>query len=134
MKEKDIFSFKICKFPFIFYFHFLCNMKMKIWYFDLQLIIWDLNRNYSLLSYQKKRRRQKLMTELFSFEMRNHASFTEMNMMLMTVTKAQLLSFDSWNMRYTSSKLSDLLKNVTIIKTLFFLINRFCLSCAFFFL
>ena len=33
--------------------------------------------------------------ELFSFEMRNHASFTEMNMMLMTVTKAQLLSFDS---------------------------------------
>ena len=33
--------------------------------------------------------------ELFSFEMRNHASFTEMNMMLMTVTKAQLLSFDN---------------------------------------
>ena len=48
----------------------------------------------------KKRRRQKLMTllinqELFSLEMRKYASFVEMNMILMTITKAELLSFDS---------------------------------------
>ena len=30
---------------------------------------------------------------LFSFEMRKYAFFTEMNMILMTITKAQLLSF-----------------------------------------
>ena len=46
------------------------------------------------------RRRQKLMTllinqVLFSFEMRKCASFAEMNMILMTITKTQLLSFDS---------------------------------------
>ena len=32
---------------------------------------------------------------LFSFEMRKYASFAEMNMILATVTKAQLLPFDS---------------------------------------
>ena len=30
---------------------------------------------------------------IFSFEMRKYASFPEMNMILMTITKAQLLSF-----------------------------------------
>ena len=35
---------------------------------------------------------------LFSSEMRKYASFVEMNMILMTITKAQLLSFvDSSN-------------------------------------
>ena len=48
----------------------------------------------------KKKRRQKLMTllinqVLFSFEMRKYASFAEMNMIHMTITKTQLLSFDS---------------------------------------
>ena len=48
----------------------------------------------------KKRRRQKFKTLLikqilFSFEMEKYASFAEMNMMIMTITKAQLLSFDS---------------------------------------
>ena len=37
--------------------------------------------------------------------MRKYASFAEMNMKLTTVTKAHLLSFDNWNMRYPSLKL-----------------------------
>ena len=41
---------------------------------------------------------------LFSFEMRKYASFAEMNMIITTITKAQPLLFDSWNMRYPSSK------------------------------
>ena len=55
-----------------------------------------------------------------------------MNMILITITKTQLLSFDSWNMRYQSLKFcnSYLLKNFTLIKALFFLLNRFCLSYA----
>ena len=71
---------------------------------------------------------------LFSFEMRIYVSFSEMNMILMTITKAQLLSLDSWNMRNPSSKFcsSYLLKNFTLIKALFLLKNRFCLSCVFF--
>ena len=32
---------------------------------------------------------------LFSFEMRKYASFTEMNMILMTIKKAHLLSFNN---------------------------------------
>ena len=56
----------------------------------------------------KKRSRQKLMTllinqVLFSFEMRKYASFVEITMIRMAITKAQVVSFDSWNMRYTSS-------------------------------
>ena len=71
----------------------------------------------------------------FSFEMRRYASFAEMNMILATVTKAQLLPFDSWNMCYPSLKFcnSYLSKNFTLIRALFFLINRYCLSCVFFF-
>ena len=54
-------------------------------------------------------RRQKLMMllinqMLFSFEIRKYASFAEMKMILMAITKAQLLSFDDLNMRYPSSK------------------------------
>ena len=50
----------------------------------------------------KKRRRKKLMTLLInkvplSFKMRKYASFAEMNMILMNITNAQLLSFDSSN-------------------------------------
>ena len=89
----------------------------------------------------KKKRRQKPMTQLinqvlFSFEMRKYASFAEMNMILMTITKAQLLSFDSWNMRYPPSKLrnSYLLKNFTLTKALFFLVNKFLPVMCFFFL
>ena len=71
---------------------------------------------------------------LVSFEMRKYASFAEMNMILMTITKAQLLLFDSWNMRYPPSKFlkSYLFKNFTLIKTLSFRINRFSLSCVVF--
>ena len=53
---------------------------------------------FTLVSKKKERSKTDdvlINQELFSFEMRNHASFTEMNMILMTVTKAQLLSFDS---------------------------------------
>ena len=32
---------------------------------------------------------------LFSFEMRKYASFSEINMILMAITKEQLLSFDN---------------------------------------
>ena len=69
---------------------------------------------------------------LFYFEMREYASFAEMNTILMTIAKTQLLSLDSWNMRYPSLKFcnSYLLKNFTLIKALFFLLNRFCLSYA----
>ena len=57
----------------------------------------------------KKRRRQKLVTLLtnqilFPMKIRKHASFAEMNMILMTTTKTQLLWFDSLNMGYPSSK------------------------------
>ena len=47
--------------------------------------------------------------------------------------KAQLLSFDSWIMRYPPSRLCNCywLKNFTLIKILSFIINRFCLSCFF---
>ena len=41
---------------------------------------------------------------LFSFEMRKYANFAEMNMILMAIAKAQLLPFNSWNMRFPSSK------------------------------
>ena len=70
----------------------------------------------------------------FSFEMRKYASFDKMNMILATIRKAQLLPFDSWNMHYPSSKFcnSYLLKYFTLVKALFFLINRIFLSSAFF--
>ena len=74
---------------------------------------------------KKKRRRQTLMTllinlVLFSFEMRKYASFDEMNIILMIITKVQVLC-------YPSSKFcnSYLLKNFTLIKALFFLIKHF---------
>ena len=44
--NKSIFLIQIYKFPFIFYFQFLWNMKMKCWYFDSRLTTWDYNRNY----------------------------------------------------------------------------------------
>ena len=62
---------------------------------------------------------------LFFFEMRKYASFAEMNMILIIITKAQLLPFVSSNMRYPFSKFYS-------YKTLFFLINRFFLLWAFF--
>ena len=87
----------------------------------------------------KKTRRQKLMTllinqVLFSFQMRKYSSFAEMNMIIMTITKAQLLLFDSRNMRYPSSKFhySYLLKSLLLLWLLFFFINRFFLTCVFF--
>ena len=56
-ETKEYFWFQIYKFPFIFYFHFLCNMKIKCWIFDSYLTTWDLNRNYCsffmLYLYQK---------------------------------------------------------------------------------
>ena len=62
---------------------------------------------------------------LFFFEMRKYASFAEMSMILIIITKAQLLPFVSSNMRYPFSKFYS-------YKTLFFLINRFFLLWAFF--
>ena len=73
-------------------------MKMKCWCLNSQLTSY-LNRNFPFYvkkySRIKKRRLQKLMTLLinqilFYFEMRNYASFAEMNMILMTITKATL--------------------------------------------
>ena len=79
----------------------------------------------------KKRRRQKFKTLLikqilFSFEMEKYASFAEMNMMIMTITKAQLMSFDNWNMRYPSSKFYWLLRTLIYWKIfLLYLILHF---------
>ena len=74
----------------------------------------------------KKSTRQKLMAlfinqVLFSLGMRKCASFADMNMILMTSTKAQLLSFDNWYMPYPSSKFcnSYMWKNFTLIKAPF---------------
>ena len=87
----------------------------------------------------KKSRRQKSMTLLinqilFSFENWKYGSFAEINMIYMITTKALLLSFDTWKMHYQASKFCNfyLLKNYPLIKRLFLLINRFCLSCVFF--
>ena len=111
-------SFQFYQFPFFFYFHFMCYFQ----YFRM-----------------KKTRRQKLMTllinqVLFSFQMRKYSSFAEMNMIIMTITKAQLLLFDNRNMRYPSSKFhySYLLKSLLLLWLLFFFINRFFLPCVFF--
>ena len=41
--------------------------------------------------------------------MMNYASFIEKNMIHLAITKAQLISFDIWNMRYPSSKFSKAL-------------------------
>ena len=41
---------------------------------------------------------------IFTFETRKYASFSEMNMILVTTKCAQLMSFDSRNMYYPSSK------------------------------
>ena len=100
--NKRYFQFQIYKFPFIFYFHFLCHIKMKCWSFDPQLTTWNLNRNYCSFIMLKKyfriknTRRQKLMTllinqVLFFLEIRKDASFTEISIILTTFTKAQLL-------------------------------------------
>ena len=113
---------------------------MKCWYFDSQLTTWGLSRNHCFFFMFrksfciKKRRRQKLMTllvkqVLYSFEMRKYyASFVEINMILRL--KSQLQPFNSWNMRYSSSKFcnSYLLRNFTFIKALFFITNWFSLS------
>ena len=89
----------------------------------------------------KKKRRKKLMTFLinqvfFSYEIRNYTSFAKMNIIFITITKAQPLSLDKWNIHYPSLKFcnSYLLKNFTLSKALFFVINRFCLSCVSFFI
>ena len=81
----------------------------------------------------KKRRRQKLMTLLINQVL--YAPFDKMNMIHMTITKAQLQSF-RWDLRYPSLKFyyPYLLKNFTIIKAIFFPRNRFAMSCGFFFL
>ena len=65
--------------------------------------------------------------------MRKYASLRDTNMILMTTKNTQLLSFGSWNMRYPTSKFYyfGLLKNFTLIKAPFFLINRFCPSVFF---
>ena len=75
-----------------------------------------------------------VVNKLGTLEMRKYATFAAMNMILMTITKAQLLPFDGRDMRYPSLKFcnSYLLKNFTLIKALFILINRFYLSYSFF--
>lgn len=62
--------------------------------------------------------------------MRKYASLRDTNMILMTTKNTQLLSFGSWDMRYPTSKFYyfGLLKNFTLMKAPFFLINRFCPS------
>ena len=84
----------------------------------------------------KKRRSQKLMTYLInqvliSFQTSKYTSFAEMNMILISCYKSrELLSFDSWKMRYLSSKFFDshLLRNFTLIKALFFVMSCFFLA------
>ena len=106
--------------------------------FDSQFRTWDLNRNYCALfmlknTFTSKRRSQQMMILWRSDE--------KIMLVLLEVSrkgvqyheKAQLLSFDSWNMRYPPSRLcnSYWLKNFTLIKILSFIINRFYLSCFF---
>ena len=72
----------------------------------------------------KKKGIQKLITllmnqVLFPFKMKRYASFVEMSMIHITISKAQLLSFVThW-------------KILLLLKHLLFLINIFCLSCVF---
>ena len=74
----------------------------------------------------KKKRIQKLITllmnqVLFPFKMKKYASFVEMSMIHITISKAQLLSFvTQW-------------KILLLLKHLLFLINIFCLPCVCFF-
>ena len=74
----------------------------------------------------KKKRIQKLITLLmnqviFPFKMKKYASFVEMSMIHITISKAQLLSFvTQW-------------KILLLLKHLLFLINIFCLPCVCFF-
>ena len=74
----------------------------------------------------KKKRIQKLITllmnqVLFPFKMKKYASFVEMSMIHITISKAQLLSFVThW-------------KILLLLKHLLFLVNIFCLPCVFFF-
>ena len=132
-------------------------MNMKCFYFDSQLTIWGLNRNYcsffmlkTLFHVKnyfriKKRRRQKLLFFFLvwaisppigehdvvnkpgTLEMREYVSSADINMILMAITKAQQLSFDSWKKRFPYA----LLEHFTLIKALFLLINRFYLSSFF---
>ena len=58
--------------------------------------------------------------------MEKYVSFAEMNMMIMAITKAQLMSFDSWNMLYPSSKFYLLLRTLIYWKIfLLYLILHF---------
>ena len=145
--EKRIFLISNLQIPI----HFL--LSLLVWNINEMLVLWLAVSNMRpqqkllFLFYVKKYfrikkwRRQKLVRMLlnqvlFSLEIRKYASFAEMNIMLMTIKKAELLSFDSWNMHCLSLKFCDscLLKIFSLIKALFFLINRFCLPSVFFFL
>ena len=55
-------------------------------------------------------------------------------MILMTTTKAELLSFDCENMRYPSSKFCNLLKIFTPIKASSSILSVMCFFCLFDFL
>ena len=91
----------------------------------------------------KKKRLQKLMTlwqiwHCFLLRWENMLVVLKWPWYLwpfMAITKAQLLPFDKWNMRYPSLNFCNfcLLKIFTYIKALFFLINRFCPAMCFFF-
>ena len=91
----------------------------------------------------KKKRLQKLMTfwqtwHCFLLRWENMLVVLKWTWYLwpfMAITKAQLLPFDKWNMRYPSLNFCNfcLLKIFTYIKALFFLINRFCPAMCFFF-
>ena len=118
---------------------------MKSRYFDSWLTTRDPNRRCCSFFMLKntsvsKRGDVKVMAlfvnpVFFPFEMRRHTKFAEMNVTLTTIKEAQLPPFDSWNMRYLSSKFWNcyLLKKFTLIKALFFLINIFRLSFVFLF-
>ena len=133
MQQKDIFNFKSTNFH-----SFSIFTSSVTWKWNVGTLTQVSNtrpqQKLLLLFYVKKcfrlkkSRRQKLMTllikkVLFSFETRKYAGFAEMNMIYMTITKAQLLSFDSLNTYLRNFVTLFILKFV-------FLINRLCLSCV----
>ena len=114
---------------------------MQIKYFNSQWLVWGLKKTAALLVKKyfhfKKMRRQKLMTLLINQELdwiwENMLVYVIQIWYLWSLKNTQLLSFGSWNMRYPTSKFYyfGLLKNFTLIKAPFFLINRFCPSVFF---
>ena len=104
MKQKDIFNFKSKNSHSFSIFTSCVTWKRNVGTLTHSKQHESSTKNYCSFFYVKqyfrvkKGRRQKLINiVLVSFEMRKYASCAEMNMVLKTITNAQLLPFDSSN-------------------------------------